>query len=540
MDFQYTTGFTSQLTASALDKDQFDISKASLEPLKEFIPKDVDLERNIDLLGVAFNAAVVNLFNKNGDGIESSMAVAIKDYFIHKPTNIEHNKKRVVGHIVRAGFTTFGENSIMSEEEALEEFGPFNLALGAVVYKTVDSSFAEMVESSVDPESDLYQAVSASWEIGFNDYYIALGSPNLKEAEVVTDKSKIKELSQYLKSNDGEGVLDDGTPVYRLVVGDIYPLGIGFTSNPAAKVKGIVTADSKKKETEPVAGEEVEKIEFGSKIEIMPDVFLENYRKNENNISQTDKRTVINNNNEFDMETKNLINDIRDMLEAQASEQYSEEAVANIAKVVGDVIKEKSEQYEQEKQAALEEKTKAEELEQETKAQFTELQEKLTETEQKLEEVTKTQEEQASQQRFDLRMGTVDEAYELSDEDREILAKEVIQLDQADESFASYQEKLSVMWSHKNKEQIAEQEKAFQEKVEAEVAKRVGDKESQASDASAEVQADDERSDEEVLDKVEAVETDITNNNGESSSEEENLREQFLKTFTRENVTINY
>jgi hypothetical protein len=468
------------------------------------------------------------------------MAVAIKDYFIHKPTNIEHNKKRVVGHIVRAGFTTFGENSIMSEEEALEEFGPFNLALGAVVYKTVDSSFAEMVESSVDPESDLYQAVSASWEIGFNDYYIALGSPNLKEAEVVTDKSKIKELSQYLKSNDGEGVLDDGTPVYRLVVGDIYPLGIGFTSNPAAKVKGIVTADSKKKETEPVAGEEVEKIEFGSKIEIMPDVFLENYRKNENNISQTDKRTVINNNNEFDMETKNLINDIRDMLEAQASEQYSEEAVANIAKVVGDVIKEKSEQYEQEKQAALEEKTKAEELEQETKAQFTELQEKLTETEQKLEEVTKTQEEQASQQRFDLRMGTVDEAYELSDEDREILAKEVIQLDQADESFASYQEKLSVMWSHKNKEQIAEQEKAFQEKVEAEVAKRVGDKESQASDASAEVQADDERSDEEVLDKVEAVETDITNNNGESSSEEENLREQFLKTFTRENVTINY
>jgi hypothetical protein len=540
MDFQYTTGFTSQLTASALDKDQFDISKASLEPLKEFIPKDVDLERNIDLLGVAFNGAVVNLFNKNGDGIESSMAVAIKDYFIHKPTNIEHNKKRVVGHIVRAGFTTFGENNIMSEEEALEEFGPFNLALGAVVYKTVDASFAEMVESSVDPESDLYQAVSASWEIGFNDYYIALGSPNLKEAEVVTDKPKIKELSQYLKANDGEGMLEDGTPVYRLVVGDIYPLGIGFTSNPAAKVKGVVTADSKKKASESVAEEEVEKIEFDSKIEIMPDVFLENYRKNENNISQTDKRTVINNNNEFDMETKNLINDIRDMLEAQASEQYSEEAVANIAKVVGDVIKEKSEQYEQEKQAALEEKAQAEEREEATQTQFTELQEKLAETEQKLEEVTKTQEEQASQQRFDLRMGTVDEAYELSDEDREILAKEVIQLDQADESFASYQEKLSVMWSHKNKDQIAEQEKAFQEKVEAEVAKRVGDKEAQASDATAEDQADDERSDEEVLDKVEKVETDITNNNGESSSEEESLREQFLKTFTRENVTINY
>ena len=66
--------------------------------------KNIDLEKNIDLLAVAFNAAVVNRFNKNGDGIDSETAVAVKDYFVHKPTNIEHDRDKIVGHIVSAGF----------------------------------------------------------------------------------------------------------------------------------------------------------------------------------------------------------------------------------------------------------------------------------------------------------------------------------------------------------------------------------------------------------------------------------------------------
>ena len=34
--------------------------------------------------------------------------------------------------------------------------------------------------------------------------------------------------------------MDDGTRLYRLVIGEVYPLGIGFTTTPAADVKGIV------------------------------------------------------------------------------------------------------------------------------------------------------------------------------------------------------------------------------------------------------------------------------------------------------------
>ena len=47
------------------------------------------------------------------------------------------------------------------------------------------------------------------------------------------------EMRGKLKAYGGSGKLDDGTKIYRLLRGDIYPLGIGFTTTPAADVKGL-------------------------------------------------------------------------------------------------------------------------------------------------------------------------------------------------------------------------------------------------------------------------------------------------------------
>ena len=81
-----------------------------------------------------------NKFNKNGDGIASEAAVAIKDYFVHKPTNIEHDRDRIVGHIVSAGFSRYDNSAeLMSDDEALITEGAYNIALAAVVYKTASS-----------------------------------------------------------------------------------------------------------------------------------------------------------------------------------------------------------------------------------------------------------------------------------------------------------------------------------------------------------------------------------------------------------------
>ena len=195
LPFKYTTSFAESVVVSKIEQEELS-SFASLESLKGIMPEDVDLEKNIDLLGVAFNAAVANMFNKNGDGIDATTAVAIKDYFIHKPTNIEHNKQNIVGHVVGSSLSEFGTNEIISEEEASTMSEPFNIALSAVVYKSVNPDFAKLIEESSDKDSGNYQVVSASWEIGFNDYAIAIGGKDLEECEIIAGEGK-ESYSEY-------------------------------------------------------------------------------------------------------------------------------------------------------------------------------------------------------------------------------------------------------------------------------------------------------------------------------------------------------
>ena len=255
--YKYKATFSGEIFASGkIDSPELNISKASLDGLKDLLPDDVNLEENIDLIAVAFNAALVNKFNKNGDGISSETAVKVIDQFKHKPTNIEHNREKVVGHIVTSSFSSLESGEIISNEEALQYKKPFNISLGSLVYKAVNKEFAKLVENSVDPESELYHKVSASWEIGFNDYVLAVGSNNLEEAEIISDPDQIEEYKHFLKAFDGDGKFKDGRSIYRLIVGDILPLGIGFTANPAAEVKGLITKNSNK-ETEDVVEEEM-------------------------------------------------------------------------------------------------------------------------------------------------------------------------------------------------------------------------------------------------------------------------------------------
>jgi len=103
-DYLYKASFDSPILAYTKEEESF-ISKASLKSLRSLLPQDIDFSQNIDLLGVAFNAAVVNQFNKNDDGIDSVLAAQIIQNFRHKPTNIEHNKENIVGHIINAGFS---------------------------------------------------------------------------------------------------------------------------------------------------------------------------------------------------------------------------------------------------------------------------------------------------------------------------------------------------------------------------------------------------------------------------------------------------
>ena len=540
--YKYTTKFLQPIIASAdIDQENIKISKASLEDLKSLIPSSVELDKNIDLVGVAFNAAVVNKFNRNHDGISTDTALAVKDYFVHKPTNIEHKKQRIVGHIVSAGFSGYGNNELLSPEELTGTSDPFNISLGAVVYRMVDRRFAELLNKSVDPDSPMHNQVSASWEIGFNDYQIAVGSENLSEAEIVTDEKQIEELSQYLKASDGRGEMDDGTIVRRLVVGNVYPLGLGFTANPAADVEGVVVSEqnnqlnmSDRRDLSATLSDEAQEI-------------LKNILNFKNNISQTEKNTVKSEreSNSSIMNTNQLVQEIKSVLDEKLSSEkmskdtFAEESVASISSIINEAIREKNEEYKHQLVSEKEEKAKIEAQHQELTASVEEMKQKLEAAEEKIRQFEDEKQHEESLARFNARMEAVEQDYELSEADLKIVASEVKELTEADEAFASYQEKLAVVFAHKSKEHLQAEKDKFDSAVAEAVEKRVSElKEVKASDDTV-VEATKENL-EEALEDTEQVTPEISNTNEASSGETETLRTKFQSAFSKENIKVTY
>ena len=530
--YKYITRFNNVVTASVNFDNNLLLSQASLEPIKGLIPKSVNLEKNVDLIGAAFNGAVVNAFNKNGDGIDTDTAIEFKNYFTHKPTNIEHKKQKVVGHIVNSAFSSFGENKILTDEDVKGSLDPFNIALAAVVYKTVDKDFAEALLESNDPDSNLYQKISASWEIGFNDYNIALGSDKLNEAEIITKKEQINEFKKYLRGFDGTGFTDDGTPVYRLVTGRIYPLGIGFTTNPAANVNGVIVGDGT---------QDVMDKNDASDTEVdnnTPEVL-----KIRENFSQNKKQPVnITKTNIMDLEQ--ILSDLKTVLaEKQTKESFSEEAVANISAKIAESIKEKSEEIQSKIASAEEAKATAVAEAEDLKKSLAENGEKLDSALSKINELESILSAQAAQELFNSRMGILDTEYDFDDADRKLLAEELNTLDSSEEAFASYQEKLTVIYRHKSKAFKDEQEKIFQERLEAELAKRIQNTEEvEVAEASAEATEapEPEVEVETALANAQTEEASLPAQNIEPTEEKVSWKDKLSKAFSKENITINF
>lgn len=531
--FLYRTKFDNIVTASLNFDNNVLLSQASLEPLKSIIPSSVNLEKNVDLVGAAFNAALVNRFNKNGDGIDTNTAITFKNYFIHKPTNIEHNKKRVVGHIVNSAFSSYGDNKILSDEDVKGSLSPFNIALAAVVYKTVDRDFADALMDSNDPDSALYEKISASWEIGFNEYYIAVGSLDLKQAEIITKKEQIEEFKKYLKGFDGSGYMNDGTPVYRLVTGRIYPLGIGFTTNPAADVQGVVIDDGAsaletedEDKTEKMETKEAESYEVNS---------IELLNLNNKLFSQKEKQPVNITKTKI-MDLEQILSALKTVLaEKQDTAKFSDEAVASISAKIAESIKLKSDEMKLEMENAEVAKAEAVAQVEKFKKDLDENNKKLSETLAKLAELENTISAQASQELYSSRMSFLDTDYDLDEIDRQFLAKEVSALANTEEAFASYKEKLAVLFRHKNKASKQDQDRFFQERLEAELAKRMGQAKTQQT---------------EVVEKTVAVETALANAKREepaipaqslSATESKvSWKERLGKAFSKENITVKF
>jgi len=522
--FKYKTEYLFDIYATADLENDLNISLASLENLKPLIPKSIDLERNVDLIGVAFNAAIVNKFNRNGDGIDSETAVELIDYFVHKPTNIEHKKQKVVGHIVNAGFTDLNNDKIIGNGAALATKDPYYISLASVIYKTVNKDFAEVLLRSSDEDDPYFKKISASWELGFNDYVIAVGSQDLKDAEIITNPVQIEEMKKHLKTFEGSGALDYGTPVYRLVVGEVFPLGIGFTTNPAADVSGLVIEKN------------IDLTVNDTRDGTAPQKFEGEMEKNILKISQSEINNV---KTTKTMDITEFKTEFEKILDSKLSDkaEFSQEAVANVASHVIDKIREKDEQWQAEKKAIETDKIQAQKDAEEAKSSIEELQNKLEAADEKINSLETSINTAAAEELFNSRMESIDELYELTDQDRSVLAAEVKALDSAEAAFEDYQSRLASLLQHKSKAFKAEQEMQFEARIQEAVEQRLAQE--TTANATSSVTEETGETVEDVVENVEVPHSTMANNN-EASSAEESLEDKFKKAFSSQNISITY
>lgn len=482
MNFKFTTIFSSVIKPLVSEEKDKYLALASLIDVGNFVP-DVDTEKNIDLLPIAFNACVINRVNKNGDVIDTATAADIYKNFINKPINIEHNRERVIGVILAASFSEFGSDLPLTEEQVKDIKGPFNITLGGVVWKVVNSRLAQMIEDSNDPTSEDYQKISASWELGFSDYVIAAingDSKNLEDAEIISDSAQIDSLSECLRSLGGTGKTKDGRSVYRKVTAQVVPLGVGLTENPAADVKGVAVKIEIKESNSSEILESISHLE-----------------ENNVNISTINKDMKI---------TK--IEDIND-------ESMKQLSASSVTDFISEEMKKASEQF------SVERNQKDNAIKNALEAQV-KLEGELATIKSALADLEAARASKEAEEAFNARMSSFDAEYDLDDEDRSLIATDVKDL--SEEGFAAYTKKMSVLMKAKKKMSKEEFLQKFVKKDKKED-KKEGKEETKASEVTVE----------EILEKAEVkLEAVIIT----SAAADASVFEKYKKAFSLEQFEI--
>lgn len=238
-EYRYKSTFTAQARlVSPSDQDRF-VAKASIDALKGLLPVGIRPEENPDLLYIAADGAVAGMVNRNGDAVSTETALAVNHTAKHKFISTEHDRDSVVGFVLDSAFTKFGTSEPITSEVAAKLKEPFNMAIVGALWKAVNpmlSKYLQMADDSVGSD-----ALSLSWEIGFTEYDIGMGSKNLFDAKIISsDDQNFAAYDKLLTCNGGNGRANNGQLLFRIIKGSPVILGYSIVANPAAEVKGIL------------------------------------------------------------------------------------------------------------------------------------------------------------------------------------------------------------------------------------------------------------------------------------------------------------
>jgi hypothetical protein len=529
INFPFQTLFASEPIKIFLPEEKdLTVAKAGIDSLKPFLDSSINLEKNYDLIGVAFNAFVVNRANKNGQVISTEVALSSVENFKFKPMNVEHKRKNVAGLITGYGFSEYGSDKPLTLEEVKDTKNPFNVVLSGFVWRIVNEEFAEKLEASSDPSSDSYLSISTSWEMGFRNFNIAKGSPNLSEASILSDDSEITLVKNKLAHFGGSGFDDDGNPLFINLIGEVLPLGIGFTNNPAADVKGVKVFGSddieeELKEESSYAKEVSESSQFKEKL-VETNII--------SNKLETDSLAAASNSFEKEKNKKEnnkmLIKSIQDLTD----DSLKQICATDIRSLFEEEIKKAGEKFAEEQEAKDKVVAEAEKTRTELEAQLEELKQTGEQLKAELEKIRVEAEAREKQESFQNRMTTLDEEFSLDDEERQVIGEQIKDLDQ--EAFDKWYKAFNVFAKSKNKKLMMEKKEAEEKNKEKEETKASSPEEKESAEAIASKQEEKELEAAAVLEKAEAKDVALPN----GAVAEDSLKQKFAKAFNSNTIKI--
>ena len=405
--------------------------KAVASAKKSLMPESFDAEKNIDVLPVVFNLAVVNKFNQNDDGIKTSVAMDLVKQFINKPINVEHMKDKIVGHIINASFSDKQPEYEDNEIEAYKDRkDPFYITAAGIIYRHIFPSLSEKLIQASDPDNENYQSLSTSWEVGFRNYALAFGDGSMEEVEEMEEEDEnYSSLKGNLKAYGGTGYSNKGR-VRRIINGPAYALGVGITETPAAEVKGLYV----------LMEDEEEEMDKKNEME----------EENDKLFSQEYKKSVKANKSSFSMNEQQFNQLMAKLQEGKASSE--------IALQIKKVFDEQNEW-----------KSQADANKKDLEKALAELDLVKTEFEKNNLELGSIKEEieaKAAADLFNARVKAILDKYELTEAQEKIVIEDVKNLDSSEASFENFKTRAEVLFAKQDKEAIASLEEAKKAEIE--------------------------------------------------------------------------
>lgn len=244
---RYSTIFASNGSVKIYSPSEEDkhILKASFEKLRPYLPTEVDLDKNYDLIGFTTPAAVANKINLNDQYLDGGRLKHVAHLWKFKMLNWEHDPSTVIGCCTNYHWAEFGSDTPITEEqvdELIAKKEPFTLVLSGYIWtKALDDDQIQKIEASNDPTSEFYGKLSSSWEVFFNEFNIGVKDRYDSSISFITDEQEILAKKNSLKHFRGSGLdLNGNTLFLNLLDSDLLPSGLGLTISPAASVKGAL------------------------------------------------------------------------------------------------------------------------------------------------------------------------------------------------------------------------------------------------------------------------------------------------------------